>query len=960
MRRVGVLIAAGLATLVAASTAPAATIHVNTAADVIGGDGKCSLREAITAANTDSPGGGLSGECTAGSGADVIILPAGRYTLAIKGASEDQNASGDLDIRSDVTLQGAGAAKTTIDAGGLDRVLDIPVAAAKVRIDGLTLTRGRAPGGDPGTPASPGANGVNPGDAGGDSGGGNGKAGEDGGAIRNAGTLTVAGCVIAANRAGPGGRGGDGAQGGTGGPGGHGGASYGGYGGTGGMGGGIASSGTLTVTDSTITGNVAGGGGRGGDGATAGAGGDATTAGADGGVGGTTQGGIGGSGGRGGGIWASATLTIIRSTIAGNAAGIAGQGGEAGIAGAGGHGADGASGQAGGAGGAGGHALGGGGGLHGGDGGGIYAFTPTSIDSSAIINNHAGNGNAAGAAGTPAHGGSGGAGTLGGAGGAGGSSIGGAGGSGGWGGGIYGGADLSITSSTIAGNRAGSGGPAAVSGDGALGGSGGFSSGLFAGATGGKGGASEGGFGGIGGRGGGITARTPSLVNVTLSGNVAGYGTAGTASATGGTGGTGGGSFLQGGQGGDGGDSIGGRGGGGGDGGGIISGKLVHVTVVGNSVGAGGGAGAAGAGGSGGLGGRQTAGTHSGQPGSTGTTSDFGSGTDGSGGGGFGETVGFGPLTLTNSLMANNSPSNCAGALVNGGHNLNFPSSACPGKVADPKLGALQDNGGPAPTIALGEGSAALDAVPATGAGCVGTDERGVPRPQHGACDIGAYENLPAKVTTGSVTSLTATSAVLRGTVTPNAHATVAFVIQATGGSARTIGRGTTTGLLPNALSTIATGLRPGTQYRYHVVLTRLDGTNAGVTRTFTTPRRVATLGGLTIKPGSFAPAAGGPSIIHRGGATIRFRLSRGVAVTFTAARCIGSRETGRGVTCRRFAAVRGAFTYAGKTGSNVLHFSGRISGHALAAGRYRLTARTQAPSASRSSASAFFRITRR
>jgi hypothetical protein len=42
--------------------------------------------------------------------------------------------------------------------------------------------------------------------------------------------------------------------------------------------------------------------------------------------------------------------------------------------------------------------------------------------------------------------------------------------------------------------------------------------------------------------------------------------------------------------------------------------------------------------------------------------------------------------------------------------------------------------------MALAPGSAAIDQVPATGAGCPATDQRGVKRPQGSACDIGAFE----------------------------------------------------------------------------------------------------------------------------------------------------------------------------------------------------------------------------
>jgi hypothetical protein len=63
----------------------------------------------------------------------------------------------------------------------------------------------------------------------------------------------------------------------------------------------------------------------------------------------------------------------------------------------------------------------------------------------------------------------------------------------------------------------------------------------------------------------------------------------------------------------------------------------------------------------------------------------------------------------------------------------------------DPLLGPLQDNGGPTETHALLPDSPAIDAIPV--ADCTDdagdpilVDQRGVPRPQSIACDIGAYE----------------------------------------------------------------------------------------------------------------------------------------------------------------------------------------------------------------------------
>ena len=56
----------------------------------------------------------------------------------------------------------------------------------------------------------------------------------------------------------------------------------------------------------------------------------------------------------------------------------------------------------------------------------------------------------------------------------------------------------------------------------------------------------------------------------------------------------------------------------------------------------------------------------------------------------------------------------------------------------DPKLGQLQNNGGFTETMALGEGSPAINA--GTNTDCPATDQRGMIRPQGNQCDIGAYE----------------------------------------------------------------------------------------------------------------------------------------------------------------------------------------------------------------------------
>jgi hypothetical protein len=124
-------------------------------------------------------------------------------------------------------------------------------------------------------------------------------------------------------------------------------------------------------------------------------------------------------------------------------------------------------------------------------------------------------------------------------------------------------------------------------------------------------------------------------------------------------------------------------------------------------------------------------------------------------GGGLG--VGEGTEVVLNSIVAGNvqiksgvtTNTNCgplaSGGITSLGHNIDSGADCTflgPGDRSntDPLLGPLQYNGGPTQTLALGPGSPALDQVPSTGAGCAATDQRGVPRPQGPACDIGAFE----------------------------------------------------------------------------------------------------------------------------------------------------------------------------------------------------------------------------
>lgn len=97
--------AGGLAALSTAS--PTGTvIRVTTTADEVATDGKCSLREAIQAANTGKP----VDACPAGPGPVTIIVPAGTYNLSLCALT--------ISSAVDVTVRGAGAGATIIDGSG--------------------------------------------------------------------------------------------------------------------------------------------------------------------------------------------------------------------------------------------------------------------------------------------------------------------------------------------------------------------------------------------------------------------------------------------------------------------------------------------------------------------------------------------------------------------------------------------------------------------------------------------------------------------------------------------------------------------------------------------------------------------------------------------------------------------------------------------------------------------------
>jgi CSLREA domain-containing protein len=305
-------------------------------------------------------------------------------------------------------------------------------------------------------------------------------------------------------------------------------------------------------------------------------------------------------------------------------------------------------------------------------------------------------------------------------------------------------------------------------------------------------------------------------------------------------------------------------------------------------------------------------------------------------------------VTLRNTIVSDG----CSGAVASQGHNLDAGASC--GFVAlgdlqatDPRLGPLANNGGSIglPTMALLAGSRAIDA--GDNAACPTTDARGVSRPQGAVCDIGAYENAPAALSLGAVTSITAHTATLAGSVNPNLRDAIYHFEYGT-----TAAYGTSTpasdagaGNTPIGITAGLTGLAPGTTYHYRLVATNPDGTSSTRDATFTT----TPLGALPSPPvltsvsqssKRWIESNAKPRISRRAklpiGTTFAFTLNETARVSFlftqrvsgrrVAGRCVRpTRRNGHRPRCG-LSVTRGTLTFTGHAGRNKVRFQGIIS----------------------------------
>jgi len=97
----------------------------------------CALRGAILKANDHA-------------GADEIVLGAGTYLLSIDGTGEDLAATGDLDVRDELLIRGAGPELSIIHAGSVDRVFHVRAPGERLTLRGLEVTGGVCAPGDGG------------------------------------------------------------------------------------------------------------------------------------------------------------------------------------------------------------------------------------------------------------------------------------------------------------------------------------------------------------------------------------------------------------------------------------------------------------------------------------------------------------------------------------------------------------------------------------------------------------------------------------------------------------------------------------------------------------------------------------------------------------------------------------------------------------------------------------------
>jgi hypothetical protein len=243
-------------------------------------------------------------------------------------------------------------------------------------------------------------------------------------------------------------------------------------------------------------------------------------------------------------------------------------------------------------------------------------------------------------------------------------------------------------------------------------------------------------------------------------------------------------------------------------------------------------------------------------------------------------------------------------------------------------------------------------------------DVEGHSRTNGPATDIGAfeYQYVAPLATTGPAGGVTSRAATLTGTVNPDGLATTWYFNY---GPTSAFGSRSPAGSLAGAFSTQPVsarleGLTPGVTYHYELVASSLVGAGSGTVGTFVTPALPASPApadsSLRLSRKRFHAAVRGATIqaaSGRVGTIVSYRDSQTATTTFTVLRptegvrsgrrCIArgghTRHAGHHKRCTAYIKLGPSFAHEDGAGSNRFRFSGRLAGHKLAPGKYRLSA---------------------
>jgi hypothetical protein len=333
-------------------------------------------------------------------------------------------------------------------------------------------------------------------------------------------------------------------------------------------------------------------------------------------------------------------------------------------------------------------------------------------------------------------------------------------------------------------------------------------------------------------------------------------------------------------------------------------------------------------------------------------------------------------VTIHNTILAGGlatSGGDCylssGGKLVSLGHNAEDtavnPDSECEEALVGSgdrkglalQLGALQNNGGPTDTMLPAATSPLLDS--GDGANCQTDDQRGVPRPQLGGCDIGAVEHSSASVggmfadglsTSGATLHASALTAGLGGSARFAYGPSTAY-----GAFSATVALPATTSA--EGASAAVSGLQPASTYHFRLEVTTPDGVFYGSDSTFTTPP-VSTpsltapiLSAVKQSASTWREGSALARLSRRKltpiGTVFAFALDRPAMVSLSFRRVLSGRKVGRScvpATAKNAHKHRCAHTQvsalsvAAHAGTNHLSFAGRLDKHhRLTPGTYTL-----------------------